>query len=451
MPLENGQESFTLHVRLANGATLEQQVDNAGISVGELKQSLSARTGVQVARMRLMLESTILADDQSLESYGIGDGKVLRLVQLASNNSQDTPRNVNGISNANSEPSMLSPTEILSNQARQLMMANPQLAQAMMMANPQMREAIENNPELRQILTDPELMRRNMSAMQNPRVMQEMQRNNDRALSNLELSPGGYAHIRRMYKTVQEPLSRVADASTSIPLDELNRRRAQALGVTKPDSSKVNTTPLPNPWAKRRPQQNPQPGFDSRFPFSVSDQLTRSADRLAQLNISSSGSHGADQASQHQNLQQMLERMSRPVSSQNPFGFSPPHGQNGSLPFYMSNVQHAGTQSTLNNSSASQASVAATAGSSTVSTISSSSQPAAAAATAVTASASDDTVNVDALSESERSAFVQRFQNELEMLEEMGFSDKEKNLRALISTNGNLSLALNIIANVDDE
>ncbi|KAI8325534.1 hypothetical protein GQ54DRAFT_241037, partial [Martensiomyces pterosporus] len=130
-------------------------------------------------------------------------------------------------------------------------MSNPQLAQSMMMAHPQMREAMENNPELRQFITDPELMRQNMNAMQNPTLLQEMQRNNDRALSNLESAPGGYAHIRRMYRTVQEPLTRAAEDSTRAPLDELNRRRARALGVTKPDASMINTSPLPNPWSER--------------------------------------------------------------------------------------------------------------------------------------------------------------------------------------------------------
>ncbi|KAJ2376554.1 hypothetical protein IW150_001910 [Coemansia sp. RSA 2607] len=155
-----------------------------------------------------------------------------------------------------------------------------------MMANPQMREAMENNPELRNLMRDPQIMQQSLDAVQNPQLMQEVQRNNDRVLSNLESAPGGYAHIRRMYHSIQEPLSRVAEDSTRMPLDELNQRRARMLGVTKPDTSKVNTTPLPNPWARNRQRSSTRPSADTRNPFGMFDQVSRNADRLARLDIS---------------------------------------------------------------------------------------------------------------------------------------------------------------------
>lgn len=37
-------------------------------------------------------------------------------------------------------------------------------------------------------------------------MMQEMVRNQDRALSNLESIPGGYSALRRMYTDIQEPM-----------------------------------------------------------------------------------------------------------------------------------------------------------------------------------------------------------------------------------------------------
>lgn len=40
----------------------------------------------------------------------------------------------------------------------------------------------------------------------NPAMMQEMVRNQDRALSNLESIPGGYSALRRMYTDIQEPM-----------------------------------------------------------------------------------------------------------------------------------------------------------------------------------------------------------------------------------------------------
>ncbi|KAJ2760442.1 hypothetical protein IWQ57_006306, partial [Coemansia nantahalensis] len=167
-----------------------------------------------------------------------------------------------------------------------MFLANPQLARTMMMANPQMREALENNPELRQLMDDPEIMQQSLNAAQNPRLLRELQRNNDRALSNLESVPGGYAQIRRMYQSFQGPLAQASEGGPQFSMDELNRRRARAMGVTRPDTANVNTTPLPNPWARRRPWTAARPGLDARGPLAMADQVSRNADRLAQLDIS---------------------------------------------------------------------------------------------------------------------------------------------------------------------
>lgn len=45
-----------------------------------------------------------------------------------------------------------------------------------------------------------------MELARNPAMMQEMMRNQDRALSNLESVPGGYSALRRMYTDIQEPM-----------------------------------------------------------------------------------------------------------------------------------------------------------------------------------------------------------------------------------------------------
>ncbi|KAJ2001056.1 hypothetical protein GGI04_003888 [Coemansia thaxteri] len=116
-----GLPEFTLRVRQTNGTIIEHSVASRALSVASLKQALSERTEIPVERMRLMLESTILADDNSLESYGkynIHDGSVLRLVQLAGNHVQSHPQNVNGITSA--PPAPPSSAQAMTNQARQV-------------------------------------------------------------------------------------------------------------------------------------------------------------------------------------------------------------------------------------------------------------------------------------------------------------------------------------------
>lgn len=48
-------------------------------------------------------------------------------------------------------------------------------------------------------------------------MMQEMMRNQDRALSNLESIPGGYNALRRMYTDIQEPMLNAAQEQVRNP------------------------------------------------------------------------------------------------------------------------------------------------------------------------------------------------------------------------------------------
>lgn len=58
------------------------------------------------------------------------------------------------------------------------------------MANPQMQQLIQRNPEISHMLNNPDIMRQTLELARNPAMMQEMMRNQDRALSNLESIPG---------------------------------------------------------------------------------------------------------------------------------------------------------------------------------------------------------------------------------------------------------------------
>lgn len=89
-----------------------------------------------------------------------------------------------------------------------------------MHANPQMRAVMESNPEVAQMMRDPAMLRQvscgwhygakfpfemrqfdacqGMEMARNPNLMQEMMRNNDRAMANIENVPGGFDALRGM-------------------------------------------------------------------------------------------------------------------------------------------------------------------------------------------------------------------------------------------------------------
>ena len=49
---------------------------------------------------------------------------------------------------------------------------------------------MDRNPELNHMLNNPEILRQTMEIARNPAMMQELMRNQDRAMSNLESIPG---------------------------------------------------------------------------------------------------------------------------------------------------------------------------------------------------------------------------------------------------------------------
>ena len=136
------------------------------------------------------------------------------------------------------------------NQMMEQVLSNPEMMEQMTMADPRLRSLMDSNPELRAAMRDPQLMRQrfgsalvscttaqtntdadktrqdktrqgktrqgkagpkhtrsfslshpcmcSMEMMRNPRLREEMLRQQDRAISNLEAMPGGFNHLRRM-------------------------------------------------------------------------------------------------------------------------------------------------------------------------------------------------------------------------------------------------------------
>uniref|UniRef100_A0A8C7PIE6 Ubiquilin-4 n=1 Tax=Oncorhynchus mykiss TaxID=8022 RepID=A0A8C7PIE6_ONCMY len=173
---------------------------------------------------------TGFGDLSSLSSMGMGSANFMELQQQMQ-------------SQLMSNPEMLS--QIMENPLVQNMMSNPDLMRQMIVANPQMQQLMERNPEISHMLNNPELMRQTMELARNPAMMQEMMRNQDRALSNLESIPGGYNALRRMYTDIQEPMfSAARDQFGNNPFSALG---GNSDGGVQPSRTE-NREPLPNPW-----------------------------------------------------------------------------------------------------------------------------------------------------------------------------------------------------------
>uniref|UniRef100_A0A2K6SIL9 Ubiquilin 1 n=1 Tax=Saimiri boliviensis boliviensis TaxID=39432 RepID=A0A2K6SIL9_SAIBB len=276
-------------------------------SVQQFKEEISKRFKSHTDQLVLIFAGKILKDQDTLSQHGIHDGLTVHLVIKTQNRPQDhsaqqtntTGSNVTissapnsnstsgsatsnpfalgglgglaglsslGLNTTNfselqsqmqrqllSNPEMM--VQIMENPFVQSMLSNPDLMRQLIMANPQMQQLIQRNPEISHMLNNPDIMRQTLELARNPAMMQEMMRNQDRALSNLESIPGGYNALRRMYTDIQEPmLSAAQEQFGGNPFASLVSNTSSGEG-SQPSRTE-NRDPLPNPWAPQTSQSS---------------------------------------------------------------------------------------------------------------------------------------------------------------------------------------------------
>jgi len=134
-------------------------------------------------------------------------------------------------------------------------MSNPEIVRGLIESNPQMRQLIERNPEIGHMLNNPNILRQTMEVARNPAMLQELMRNQDRAMSNLESLPGGQSALQRMYRDIQEPMLNAAQEQFgSNPFQALGAGGNASTGSGndatsgQPPQTGENSSPMPNPW-----------------------------------------------------------------------------------------------------------------------------------------------------------------------------------------------------------
>nr|XP_056703919.1 ubiquilin-1 [Euleptes europaea]XP_056703920.1 ubiquilin-1 [Euleptes europaea] len=275
-------------------------------SIRQFKEEISKRFKAHTDQLVLIFAGKILKDQDTLTQHGIHDGLTVHLVIKTQNRSHDnsaqqtntagsTTTTTSSTSSTSTSSTTSSPfglggigglaslsslglntsnfSELQSQMQRQLMsnpemmvqimenpfvqsmLSNPDLMRQLIMANPQMQQLIQRNPEISHMLNNPDIMRQTLELARNPAMMQEMMRNQDRALSNLESIPGGYNALRRMYTDIQEPMLNAAQEQFGgNPFASLVSNSTSG-GDSQPSRTE-NRDPLPNPWAPQSGTQS---------------------------------------------------------------------------------------------------------------------------------------------------------------------------------------------------
>ncbi|XP_027523487.1 ubiquilin-1-like isoform X2 [Corapipo altera] len=498
-------------------------------SIQQFKEEISKHFKSHTDQLVLIFAGKILKDQDTLIQHGIHDGLTVHLVIKMQNRSQDHPDQqthttgsiaTTSISNSNtstptstninsfalgglggltglsslglnasnfselqsqmqrqlmSNPEMM--VQIMENPFVQSMLSNPDLMRQLIMANPQMQQLVQRNPEIGHMLNNPDIMRQTLELARNPAMMQEMMRNQDRALSNLESIPGGYNALRRMYTDIQEPMLNAAQEQFGgNPFASLVSN-ASSGGDSQPSRTE-NRDPLPNPWAPQSNSQN-------------STSTSTSGENSGSSNVGNSTSASMGQNSTIENLgsglgvgmfntpgmqslfQQITENpqlMQNMLSAPYMRSMMQSLSQNPDLAIQMQNPD---TLSAMSNPRAMQALLQIQQGLQTLATeapglipgfnpglggLGSTGAPT--GSTVPSSIPSENTSPTSGATDPGHQQFVQqmlqalaganaqlqnpevRFQQQLEQLSAMGFLNHEANLQALIATGGDISAAI---------
>ena len=255
-----------MKVRIKGALRLEHDVDGS-MSVLDFKALIadSHPDHLLPEHIKLIYRGRVLKDPQTLHDAGVVHDSDMHLVKAKTTSqnqnasSTDLANHQNNNSYQSTQPndsSMGLMQQMLSSPMMQGILDQPEMLRSMLMANPQIKQMVDANPELGHILNDTSLLRQSLESTRNPELRREMQRNTDRAMSNIEMHPEGYNMLRRMYSTIQEPFDNIApseflDSSTT---EEGHQSSSTASSTT--NGQTPNTSALPNPWAPT-PQQPP--------------------------------------------------------------------------------------------------------------------------------------------------------------------------------------------------
>ncbi|XP_067886123.1 ubiquilin-1-like isoform X3 [Heterodontus francisci] len=470
-------------------------------TIKEFKEDISKRFKTQPEQLVLIFAGKILKDPDTLAQHGIQDGLTVHLViktqnrpseQQSQPDSQSSTAATSapssstasttsslgglgglaglsslGLNSSNflelqtqmqrqlmSNPEMMS--QIMENPFVQNMLSNPDMMRQLIVTNPQMQQLIQRNPEISHMLNNPDIMRQTLELARNPAMMQEMMRNQDRALSNLESIPGGYNALRRMYTDIQEPMLNAAQ-------EQFGGNPFASL-MSNPDadnqpSRTENRDPLPNPWA---------PLSSSQTPTSTTTSGTTSHSTMPGLGAGLGAGSGMFNTPGMQSLLQQItenpQLMQNMLSAPYMRSIMQSLSQNPDLAAQMQNPE---TLSAMSNPRAMQALLQIQQGLQTLSTEAPGLLPgygggiggigSVAPSTNENTGGAGGTVGTDG-----QQHFVQQmlqalagansqtltpnpevqFQQQLDQLSAMGFLNREANLQALIATGGDVNAAI---------
>ncbi|KAF7638194.1 hypothetical protein Mgra_00002422 [Meloidogyne graminicola] len=264
-------------------------------NIEKLKLQLSEKVNQPTGVICLIFSGRILKDHETLKEHKIVDGMVIHMViknTPTTASRESTPSSASSTSGLQTNTSTTAPgstpnagpfggigsilnnpmvRDMMNSPLMENLLSNPNMAEMvrnMLSENPQFQQIIQNNPDLGHILNDPRIIQQTLEMVQNPNMFNELMRNHDQAIRNIQGIPGGEAALHRMYQEVQEPLmnSVLGDTATGGQYASNNSERSGTQNGSQNASSRSqhagieNAEALPNPWSRVVNQPTQQAG-----------------------------------------------------------------------------------------------------------------------------------------------------------------------------------------------
>uniref|UniRef100_A0A670ICU0 Ubiquilin 1 n=1 Tax=Podarcis muralis TaxID=64176 RepID=A0A670ICU0_PODMU len=243
--------------------------------VQDFKKLISERFKMPLEQLSLIFAGEILKDQDTLAQHKIVSGSKVhlfvksqrRLLDLSewSNQPEELMASCHKLVAQIMENLLLQMliSEVMQHPFVQNLFGDTEQVRQMIMSVPQMQQLAEQNPEINHILNNSEFLREMIDVATSPAVMDEIIRNHDRALSNLESIPGGYSALQQLYNDIEAPMLNAVQAQFQGNTFAPSENKPPSGGIS-PLARTENREPLPNPWA-------PQPNNSGGDNFCNSD------------------------------------------------------------------------------------------------------------------------------------------------------------------------------------
>lgn len=324
-------------------------------------------------------------------------------------------------------PEMMS--RLISNPMVESLMQDQNLVEQILNSNPQMQNLIQQNPDVASILRDPNNLRQAMDMFRDPNRVQEMMRNHDTAMRNLESMPGGFNALARMHQDVLNPMEEAMSMNPFATLAGNNNNQNQ-----NNNSNTENNDSVPDAWGSNNANNNTNnsaSGTGSGMPTippnvqqAIQNRIANNPELIQTMLRTTMG----DQANNPQLVEQMQRMFGNPEVMQ---ALTRPEVRDA-----MTKIQEG--FATLNREAPDFARAMGLPQLPGLAGLSGLSNP-----TSLLNHMNNTNTSTPPSSGQPQENPEIKYKDQLEQLTNMGFADRAKNIRALIARQGNVQMAVN--------